>query len=278
MEQGKNLRRKELPTILQLRYLMELEKLENKKNCVSKVAKACGVNHGSVSRYFKLCHESGYLSKDNEFTEEGLNWLGSYKRLIGELEGYLRRIGIKESEIRENLRDMVENVEYGTLLSVIRNEKTRAQEVSGDRKKLGAGSSLEKILEPGIYPVHFMIYRRRPGGGLAASMANRGFLHPGTIRHNKRGSWLELQICEMSAASRVNGEVMAGHLGSMKYEQRGGVWQAPIQGGRLRIPLDACSFVRREGGEITGCVHITVTCCVGRAHMPESSALLAFWL
>ena len=31
-------------------------------------------------------------------------------------------------------------------------------------------------------------------------------------------------------------------------------------------------------GNVKGMVSITVTCSVGKAHMPESTALLMFWL
>ena len=71
---------------------------------------------------------------------------------------------------------------------------------------------------------------------------------------------------------------MEGHLQSLKYEQGGVLHLARITGGRLRLPLEACTLRRRSGGGIRGELAVTVTCNVGRVHMPESTAMLVFWL
>lgn len=76
----------------------------------------------------------------------------------------------------------------------------------------------------------------------------------------------------------MNGEAMTGHLESLKFEQDGMLHQAEIKNGVLRIPLDACRFRKRQGGEMSGSIPITVSCSVGRVHMPESTAVLMFWL
>ena len=52
------------------------------------MAKACGVHHGSVSRYLKICCELGYLTEDYTFTERGKTWLAGYQRLLSELPGF----------------------------------------------------------------------------------------------------------------------------------------------------------------------------------------------
>lgn len=39
----------------QIQYLMELEKIGNRRGCVQMAADACGVSHGTVSRFFKSC-------------------------------------------------------------------------------------------------------------------------------------------------------------------------------------------------------------------------------
>ena len=40
------------PSLLQINYLMTLEKIEKKRGCVGTVADICGVSHGPVSRFF----------------------------------------------------------------------------------------------------------------------------------------------------------------------------------------------------------------------------------
>ena len=37
-------------------------------------------------------------------------------------------------------------------------------------------------------------------------------------------------------------------------------------------------FFRGRMGNVKGTIHITVACNVGNAHMPESTAVLTFWM
>ena len=41
------------PSMLQIQYLMELEKVGKKRGSVTMIADICGVSHGPVSRFFK---------------------------------------------------------------------------------------------------------------------------------------------------------------------------------------------------------------------------------
>ena len=40
------------PSMLQIQYLMELEKVGKKRGSVTMIADICGVSHGPVSRFF----------------------------------------------------------------------------------------------------------------------------------------------------------------------------------------------------------------------------------
>ena len=71
---------------------------------------------------------------------------------------------------------------------------------------------------------------------------------------------------------------MTGRLSSLKYEEQGQLFEAAIREGRVRIPLNACHFMKTRHGNVKGMIPITVTCSVGKAHMPESTALLMFWM
>lgn len=278
MEKGECFRRKNRPTILQIRYLTELEKMGRRRGSVAMIAEICGVNHASVSRYLKACCENGLLTSDYEFTEMGRAWLNGYQKLLGELEVYLQNIGIAPKEIPGNLKDMIENVDYYTLHSMLRNNQKMRSIVSMEKKEGTTRNFLDEILSYGTWKVYFMIYQIGQREELGISMANRGFKKPAVLRHNKRVSLLELSMCEVTARSRINGETMTGHLETLKYESGGVLHLAQMKEGKLRIPLEACRFHRRRGGEVQGMIPITVTCDVGRTHMPESTAMLVFWL
>lgn len=277
MEQGELFKRKNRPTMLQLKYLMELEKQEFGRGVVGSIAEKCGVNHGSVSRYFKTCCQNGYLTQDYKLTQMGKAWLNGYKDLIDDLTIYLEKIGVAEREIPDNIKDMIENIDYYTLTSMLRNDQRMKSIYSIKKKEVLSRNFLEEVLGYGNRHVDFMLYRMAGEGG-GVSMADRGFAKPAYLRHNKRVSWLELEICDMKANSRVDGKEMSGHLESLKYEYNGILHQADVKAGKIRIPLSACHFHRRQGGEFQGSIAVTVTCSVGRGHMPESTAMLLFWL
>lgn len=276
MAQGENLKRDNLPTMQQIRYLTELERLENKRGNVTMIAEICQVHHGSVSRYLKKCMENGILTENYTFTKEGRIWLRNYKRLIEELQAYFRNIGIMETDIGPYVKKMIENMDYFVLSSMMRSDQRIRKKHFVERKWQVPENFLKAILEYGNHPVSFMLYRAGQNKGI--SMANRGFEHPAVLKHNKRGSWIQLTVREMCANSRVNGMKMNGHLESLKYEMSGIFHMAEIKDGKLKIPLEACSFNKSKGGEMTGMIPVTVTCSVGRMHMPESTAILFFWL
>lgn len=278
MKKGESFKRRNHPTMMQIQYLIELEKMGKKRGRVAMIAEICGVNHGSVSRYLKACSENGYLNSDYEFTGLGKAYIKGYIKLIENLKVYLHNIGVADREILLNVKDMVENIDYYTLSSMIRNNQKIRSIYSVEKKEILSKNFLAEVLGHGMWEVYFMICQMNQQHGCSISMANRGFKKPAVLRHNKRVSWLELSICEMTAKSRVNGEKMTGHLESLKYEQNGMLHLAQIRDGKLRIPLEACRFHRRQGGEVKGMIPVTTTCNVGRTHMPESTALLVFWL
>lgn len=108
MEKGENLNRRNLPTLQQLRYLTELEKEDNTRGMIARIAEKCQVSTAPVSRYLKSCCEKGLLTEDYRFTKKGQAWIENYKRILKELPFYFRSIGIPEAQLEANVRDMIE--------------------------------------------------------------------------------------------------------------------------------------------------------------------------
>lgn len=279
MANNKNLRRGIFPTILQIQYMAELERLGNKRGNVAVIAEKCGVGHSSVSKFFKTCYENGYLTEDYSFTAAGKQWLKSYQEVILGLAEYFQSIGVPEAEIPEQIKSMVENVEYHVLKFMVDNYRNSKNTKTAEKKREYIfKNKLDEVLKYGSYPVDFILFRLNHQDGTTLSMANRGFEKPALLKHNKRGSSLQLTIKKMEAESRIDGRPMEGVLKSLKYEENGMLFQAEIKDGMLRIPLEACLLNVRQGGEVRGIIPVTVTCSVGREHMPESTAMLVFWL
>ena len=276
------------PSMLQIQYLLELEKVGKKRGSVAMIADTCGVSHGPVSRFFKECIGKGYLTEKYEFTTEGTHALLIYKKLLRDVRVYLKAMNIPEKEVSEKMKQLIENVDYDLLRIMVRNarqitEHTTEEKKEQEQKKLQEGKDsnayfIEKILEKGKFQVGIAIHQISRNSETRLSMAHQGFEHLGYIRNNTRGSWLELTIREIHGKSRIDGTEMSGHLSSLKYEKQGQLYEAVIKNGKLRIPLSACHFFRGRMGNVKGTVHITVACNVGNAHMPESTAVLTFWM
>ena len=129
------------------------------------------------------------------------------------------------------------------------------------------------------HPVVFRLYRMNKKQGQGRdSMAMRGFEEIAEIVQENGESYLELKLKEMVAHSRVSGEMMAGKLKTLKYEHNEVLEEAKIENNIVKIPMEACRIHRWTGIGTMGIVPVTVTCSVGPMHMPESTALLYFWV
>lgn len=281
MKKGDNFKRKNLPTMQQLRYLMELYALPEKKGAVMKVAKICGVDHGAVSRYFKQCRERDFFTDKYEFTELGKARVRGYQKIISGLEEFFRQMDLTEEQVFDSVKNQIENVEYDVLTFMVQNMNRQGTIAKNTIKKpdIIQKNTEFDIFAKGRTPIWFSLLHLPEDGQIGISMADRGFEKPAYLCIEEDNAWLELKICEMRACSRVNGHPMSGHLESLKYVSESFLHLAEIdESGIVKIPLCVCQFHRQKGGEIRGVVQITATCNVGRTHMPESTAMLVFWI
>ena len=132
-------------------------------------------------------------------------------------------------------------------------------------------------------PVRIVVYRmtRRKNGESPFSMGNRAFDFTAELTKENGDAYLLLHPCEMQARSRLDGKIMTGKIQSLKYEYNGVLQLVEeLREGTevIKLPLEAFKIHIGTGGEIKGTLPITVTCSVGNGHMPESTALLVFWM
>ena len=279
MEMGDRLKRQDRPTMLQLSYLMELEHTSKKRGAQGMIAAKCGVNASTVNRYFKQCTEKGYLNEGLEFTPQGREWFDRYQKLILRLQTYFQEIGSKKEEAEEAVKSLIENTDpYIIELMLANYEKQQAVKLK--KKEVLYHGIRDTFRHCRNHRVKYGIYKlNRASAKESFSMAMRGFLPEAFVIQKDAKDYLELHLKNMEAASRLNGELMSGRLDTLKYEYEEHLVAAEMtEDGRLYLPLDACQIHNWQDGSISGKVAITVTCSVGRVHMPESAALLMFWV
>lgn len=278
MEKGEHLKRQNRPTMLQLKYLQGLSRVEKKRGAQGSIAEYYNVNRSTVNRFFKNCVERGILTEALEFTVEGQEWLDRYVRLYENLQKYLEEIGARPEEIEETIDVMVEDIDIHMLELMI---NAHAEKKSVYKRK---ENELDQEIQNNLqkcerHPVVFRLYRmnKKPGQS-RDSMAMRGFEETAEIVQDKGESYLELKVKDMSAHSRVSGETMVGKLKTLKYEHDEVLETVDIVNNIVRIPMEACKIHKWTGVGTMGVVPVTVTCSVGLVHMPESTALLYFWV
>ncbi|CBK81498.1 hypothetical protein DW747_09825 [Coprococcus catus] len=278
MEKGEHLKRQNRPTMLQLKYLQGLSRVEKKRGAQGSIAEYYNVNRSTVNRFFKNCIERGILTEALEFTVEGQEWLDRYVRLYENLQKYLEEIGARPEEIEETIDVMVEDIDIHMLELMI---NAHAEKKSVYKRK---ENELDQEIQNNLqkcerHPVVFRLYRmnKKPGQS-RDSMAMRGFEETAEIVQDKGESYLELKVKDMSAHSRVSGETMVGKLKTLKYEHDEVLETVDIVNNIVRIPMEACKIHKWTGVGTMGVVPVTVTCSVGLVHMPESTALLYFWV
>ena len=277
MEKGEHLKQNR-PTMLQLKYLQGLSRVEKKRGAQGSIAEYYNVNRSTVNRFFKNCIERGILTEALEFTVEGQEWLDRYVRLYENLQKYLEEIGARPEEIEETIDVMVEDIDIHMLELMI---NAHAEKKSVYKRK---ENELDQEIQNNLqkcerHPVVFRLYRmnKKPGQS-RDSMAMRGFEETAEIVQDKGESYLELKVKDMSAHSRVSGETMVGKLKTLKYEHDEVLETVDIVNNIVRIPMEACKIHKWTGVGTMGVVPVTVTCSVGLVHMPESTALLYFWV
>ena len=278
MEKGEHLKRQNRPTMLQLRYLQELSQTEKKRGAQGSIAEHCGVYRSTVSRYFKSCVEKGILTDALEFTAAGKEWLDRYLHLYEQLQKYLEEIGARPDEIRENVDLMVENIDIH-MLELMLYAHTKKKTVYSQKVQTLDREIRSNLQKCERHPVVFRLYRmnKKPGQG-RDSMAMRGFEETAEIVQEQGKSYLELKMKEMSAHSRASGGTMTGKLDTLKYAHNEVLETARIENNTVRIPMEAFRIHNWTGIGTMGTAVVTVTCSVGTVHMPESTALLYFWV
>lgn len=268
------------PTMLQIKYLEELSKLtpkQRKRGGISAVAELCGVNHAAVSRFIKNCVEIGYVDEKNRLTDDGKEWLNHYCKIRDDLEEYFREIGIPEQEIPNSISEMEENMDSHTIMMMLKQFRESKRKIFYEEPR--RINTLVKVIEKGNYDISFRLlkYNRNKSVVQGLSMSDKAFEKPGILKVNNRGLFVELKFRNLYARSGTTGELMVGHMTRLKYELDGQLVKAPVRNGKVRIPVEACTYKIHSGGGITATLPVTFSVSVGNMHMPESTALLVFW-
>lgn len=269
--------------MMQIRCLQELKKMQPvSRGFQVVIAERCHISAPGINKCLKKAMEQGLITKYYTFTEYGEQWLSVYGHLVERLGRYLDDIWIPESEKEKYIRMMVEDMDPFLLESMLSANERQVK--PRDRKYKSVMEEVDcNIGESSGIRVRIAVFRmdRRKNGKDAFSMGNRAFEPEAELLQRDGTEYLILRIREMEARSRIDGREMTGRISSLKYEQDEElkrVKDLTEESEEIEIPLEAFKMHVSPGGEIKGVLPVTVTCNVGNMHMPESTALLMFWM
>ena len=268
-------------SLMQITYLQKLWELQcNGQKCsVSIIAALSGVTHAPVSRFLKNCQALGYVDRQNYLTQEGKQLLDRQQELLKQTKLFVRELGVSKSEQDKAVQSLMEQTEPALLELILeREERRRMLNLTFDTGKTDKTISADYVQEwipYGRHEVEFRLFRKKENG---LSLADHGFEHPAYLIKNRNGVWLELRRRRMQERSGKDGRMMTGFLETMHYEKQGILNEVDIEENALHIPLKAFQFFREGLNGLSGSVYVTVTCTVGKAHMPENTAQLVIWL
>ncbi len=279
MERRDYFDRMKRPTLEQVRYLDEIGRAKKKRGAAAQIAKKHDISHASISRFFRDCMDAGYLDADYQVTADGKEWLAYYQGLELALTRYLQENGAPKEDIPRNVQVMAEQMDSDVLSALLDGRGKHGVRLS-DRKDRTSMEELKMRLRHGEHPVDFLLlrYEKDRRWRQERSMADRGFERPAVLNCADGEAYLELTPRDMSAPSRVSGGLMSGRLAELSYAADGMLQKADAPEGRVRIPLEAFHIHQRTEGRLECRTLVTVTCSVGTVHMPESTALLSFWI
>ena len=285
MENGDIFDRMRRPTMQQINYVIDLSESEKRRGVVSLIAKKYDVNHGTVSRFFKTYYEAGYIDDNYDLTDKGKEWLNYYMSIYNGLKTYFKNLGIPKADIEKNIVTMIEGMDTHILSAMVSHSKEQSWKLSNGSlsEEEAKIKSYKNMMKPGRYEVDFLVLKMDKNGNKKGmgkvSMADKGFVKPGLLVYEEDDIYLELTPQEVKASSMFSGGLMKGKLESLSYILDGVLTKAEFtKDGKVRIPAKVFDFHLRRGSRLDCSTLITVTCSVGRVHMPESTARLILWV
>lgn len=272
------------PDILKLRVLLAF--LNDDEACtVMGISRTLGEKHYNVSRAVSCLEKDGLIGRKSRrrpyLTKYGREKALFYSDRVSAALDFLLSSGVQiESAKTDGFLWALYNTE-DTMRTISQTVKRRRIKEAFAGKKQFRGGVLCRSMGDGEYELPFVIYRDNVKDGNNISMANDGFEHPCTLSIVNGEGILQLRHVEMSARSQKTGQVISGHVRSVKYFDSGRYISADKNGAIFSIPASSFTFKNIGNGlsrVFHGMLGLKMECSVGEDHMPEMTAIFTLFI
>lgn len=274
----------ESPDMIKLRTLLCF--LDEEENwSVTGIARTLGVEKYLVSRALAAMEKEGLVDRSKprqpELTAKGKENARHYASRMEVITKHLIYEGVNIKNAREDalvwaMYSSEESMEAFYSSADIYQVKYELRD-----QRCFSGATLCKRLKDGIYSFPFLFYREHIQGNSNLSMANSGFYQPCNLHIEDGNGTVQLYIREVKEKSRVNGNLLSGHVRNLKYDQDGYDTKAEINGNILSFSASALNFINIGSGIsqiLHGSVCLEIECTVGNQYMPPSKAIFTIMI
>lgn len=272
----------------QMKYLLAFVRQPNQQQNQTNIAKIFGVNKSTIHRTITEACKQGILADMGDcmkLTGYGTEFIQFYEKQQKDIIAWMIQQGISEEIALSDSFTLLEGCSPSTInllctrgkfASLLRTLKEKKAPISLSGKKI------EAYMDKGEYPLAFVFYKLNNSLTThnklcptpKVSMANEAFEHPATLNILKSDSYICLNTKDMTQKSKLNHESLRGHLKRMNYKIGNREKTVMLDNGKVYIPLDILNFVYiKEDNLLEGYMEFTMSCTVGKIHMPESQAL-----
>lgn len=263
-------------TSRQEEYLLLFADRDGRGKGVSEAAEQFQVSKPTAFSISEALEKRGMIEKGNcgeiRLTEDGWRYIEPKLPSLSALTEWLGSdLGLTPVLAEQEARRMVVSLLPETVNAMTESWKRRRTERSGEAEQEDAVLS---ELDPGMYRVFFQVCKP---DSRELSMGDLGFRKPAILVKRAEESFFVL--CPQNIKYRPQKRFhLRGILEKMWYRTSGGWREAAAQkDGSLNIPGTAVRCGQTEEG-MTGTVHIRARASVGMLGMPESEAMIVFFL
>lgn len=262
--------------ILKLRVLLVFLKGDADEHSVVKISKTLNVTKQRVSRLLMELEKDEIIDRSNprnpRLTDKGRKKAEYYAERVTVSMNHLLFEGVS---IENAEQDAYHWAIYNTdeTMDVIKSASSRYQVKYQLRNRHSFnGNVLCKTLGDGVYRFNFVIYREQVKDGSNLSMANDGFVHPGTLFVKNGVGTIHLHIVRLKMQLPYGIEA-EGKISGVKYLENGEFIPAEVSEDTVNFPASVLTFVNigeNINQMLHGSVCLKIRCAVTTAHAAES--------
>lgn len=232
--------------------LLYLYEKDEKACTVTQIGKQLRVTKSTISRSVDDFIDQGLVMDSQEryirLSANGMKLAREYAQEVEDFSFWIARssTGLDVRKVKENAMRMSLNLDSevkNQILSRIRSSHIFSADVPNGPLRF---RDFSQILDDGIYPVSFVIFRENYKKDKHFSMADEAFLHPASLKMNKGEGMIELRAVTIERRNMLGHLISRGKLMNMDYEGDDGFISAVKDGDFYSIPADALEYTFHE--------------------------------